>query len=291
MSGPQQALQGRHARFGPLRGAALVRARCACLSGAFAPGARTAARGRPTAPRRRQRPAAPVTRVPGDAGLEVGRRHPARQRRVAPRRLHLRDGARAAAQQGELVRRDMEAARQARRIRSRCDSGIRAKCVQGRAGTCRRRYGQEAPCEPLEERIPYPASRNREGLYSSVWRNRERPACSVRRSYPGRFAPLSCSVSRTPSRYAICCASFGQGERECAARAARATRPDGLSGLGCHAGQQRDSSGTQMRTQCERTGMPPRAFKAPPVSTDRSQSLARCHLRPNFFPRNRHDRI
>ncbi len=138
---------------------------------------------------RRQRPAAALTRIPRHAWVEVSGCHPACEGRVAGGGTDLSDRPGASTQQGQLVRRDLAPARKDRRIRSWRRAGIPPRGLQ-------------------KKRIAYPVSRNREALYRSVSRNREAAHCSVSRAYRACFCPSLCSVSRTPSRYSICCYSL-----------------------------------------------------------------------------------
>ena len=186
MHGPLRTIE---ARLGPRRrrlcGTALGGVGLCGLPGPLAPRQGAAARTGEAVPRGRQRAVAAFSGAPCIAGLEIGRRDSAREGRAADRGVYFPDGSGLPAEQSELVRGDLAQARQGSGLRPGNRAGLPARGVSQKRG-------------------PLSVSRTREGLYSSASRNREALSCSVSRSYQGHFCPFLCSVSRTPSRDAIC---------------------------------------------------------------------------------------
>lgn len=135
-------------------------------------------------PRGRQRAAAALACASRGARLEIGRRDSAREGRTARGGVHFPDCSGLPSEQGQLVRRDLAQARK--------DPGLRPG------------HGARIQARGLsKKRSPLSVSRTSKALYSSVSRTRASLSCSVSRTYPGQKRHFLCSVSRTPSRYAI----------------------------------------------------------------------------------------
>ena len=186
MHGPLRSIETRlRPRCGRVRGAALGSAGLPGLHGAVAPRQGSASRAGQAMPRGRQRAVAAFSGAPCIAGLEIGRRDSACEGRAAGRGVCFPDGSGLPAEQSELVRGDLAQARQGAGLRPGNRASLPARGLS-------------------QKRCPLSVSRTREGLHSSVSRTREALSCSVSRSYQGHFCPFLCSVSRTPSRDAIC---------------------------------------------------------------------------------------